>query len=405
VLLTWLLLEPPGRLLTTGHRSALAALRRLDMDTIDRDGIDGHHKLPPGLGHSSAPMLSPTTTYTGPPPPYSCPSSATPSNPGAFEYISPPSSRRTTVDDKASGTRQSLPSIQEALGGDGTKPFSASSMVHPLPPSSRMTQPTLSFGSGQSVPEAPSGPPNPFSQGPVSGQTADNDAFSTNSAKPQDLRPEQGTIRSTFPAINNAEPILGAPHSMEAKSPISKSTHPAPNSYNHSPHSNTYHPTDDASTRFPPYRSPYAYSAPPSNPPPSAYPSAPDYSRFNPAFKFDDKKSAIPRSHPVQPYSDSVKRHLDIFDVELALNEVCTIPTKEEFSLTGYIDRGRLWSSARVFSHLESTGPPTAKIGAAFRQSPKFVRARRVDAPIRKGCRCAWPHQRSRHRATACTCR
>lgn len=296
------------------------------MDTINRDGIDCHHKLPPGLGHSTAPLISPTTTYTGPPPPYSCPSSATPSNPGAFEYISPPSSRRTTVDDKVFGTRQSLPSIQEALGGDGTKPFSASSMVHPLSATSRLAQPTLSFGPGQSLPEAPSGPPNPFSQGPVAGQAPDNDAYSLHSAKPQDLRPEQERIKSTFPAINNTETTLAAPHSMEAKSPRPKSTHPAAsNLYNHSPHSNTYHPADDTTTRFPPYRSPYAYSAPSSNPPSSTYPSAPDYSRFNPAFKFDDKKPSVPRSHPVQPYSDSVKRHLDIFDVELALNDVCPI--------------------------------------------------------------------------------
>jgi hypothetical protein len=314
--------ESLGRLLITDRRSALAALHRLDMDKINRDGMDGHHKLPPGLGHSTAPLLSPTTTYTGPPPPYSCPSSATPSNPGAFDYISPPSSRRTTVDDKASSSRQSLPSIQEALGGDGTKPFSASSMVHPLSTTSRMTQPTLSFG--QSLPEAPSGPPNPFSQGPVVGQTAENDTYSLHSAKPQDLHPEQERIRSTFPAINTTEPILASAHTMEVKSP--KSTHPtAPNPYNHSPHSNNYHSSDDTTARFPPYRSPYAYSAPSSNPPTSTYPSAPDYSRFNPAFKFDEKKPPIPRSHPVQPYSDSVKRHLDIFDVEMALNEVWTI--------------------------------------------------------------------------------
>lgn len=328
VVLPWL---SPGVICSVAnrrHRSALAALHRLDMDKITRDGVDGHHKVPAsGLSLSTAPLLSPTTTYTGPPPPYSCSSSVTPSSLGAFEYISPPSSRRTTVDDKSSGPRQSLPSIQEALGGDGTKPFSASSIVHPLSATSRMTQPPLSFGPGQSLPEAPSGPPNPFSHGSAVGQTSENDSYGLQSAKQQDLHPEQERVRSAFPSINTTEPLPPPSHTFEAKSPKPRSAQPVPsNPYNQSPHANNFHLTsDETPNRFPPYRSPYAYSASSSNPASATYPSVPDYSRFNPAFKFDDRKPSIPRSHPVQPYSDSVKRHLDIFDIEMALNEVCMI--------------------------------------------------------------------------------
>ncbi len=312
------------------HRNALAALNRLDMDKITRDGVDGYHMMATsGLSISTAPLLSPTTTHPGHPPPYSCSSSATPSNLGAFEYISPPSSRRTTVDEKASGPRQSLPSIQEALGGNNSMPFSASNIVHPLSTSSRISQQASSFGPGQSLPEAPAGPPNPFSQGSAVGQThtSETDPYIPGLVKHQDHLLEQERTKSALPSMNATEPIPPSLHLFDARSPKPRSAQPMPtNTYNQSPHANNYNPSSNTSpTRFPPYRSPHTYSAGSSNPPSSTFPSAPDYSRFNPAFKFDDRKASIPRSHPVQPYSDSVKRHLDIFDIEMALNEVCFI--------------------------------------------------------------------------------
>jgi hypothetical protein len=308
------------------HRGALAALNRLDMDRITRDGVDGHHNMAPSaLTISTAPLPSPTTTYQGPPPPYSCSSSATPSNLGAFDYISPPSSRRTTVDDKASVPRQSLPSIKEALGGDGAMPFSASNIVHPPSVRSRTAPQTSSFGPGQSLPEAPSGPPNPFSQGSAVGQTLENDSYTSRATKTQDRPSEQQRSKPAFPSINTTEPISTSSHNFDPKSPKPRSAHPmSSNPYSQSPLANNYQASFNTSpTQFPPYRSPYAYSAESSNPPSSKFPTVPDYSRFNPAFKFDDRKQSIPRSHPVQPYSDSVKRHLDIFDIEMALNEVC----------------------------------------------------------------------------------
>lgn len=312
------------------------------MDKIIRDGADSRHKAAAfGLSISTAPLLSPSTGYTGPPPPYSCSSSATPSNPGAFEYLSPPSSRRTTVDDKTSGPRQSLPSIQEALGGDRTMPFSASNIVPPLPATSRTAQQVAYFGPGQTLPEAPSGPPNPFSQGSTIGQTSENDSYVSLSAKHQDFVPDQERTKSAFPSINTTEPIPALSHSFDTKSPQSRSARPMPsNSYNQSPHSNNYNPSANTSPdQFPPYRSPYTYSVGSSNPPSSTFPPAPDYSRFNPAFKFDGGKQSIPRSHPGQPYSDSVKRHLDIFDIEMALSEVLIVRRhlwKLKLTMAGY---------------------------------------------------------------------
>jgi hypothetical protein len=306
------------------HRSAMAALNRLDVDKIARNTVDNNQRVSgPGLTISTASLLSPTATYPGPPPPYSCSSSATPSNFGAFEYLSPPSSRRTTVDDKVSGPRQSLPSIQEALGVDRTMPFSASSMAHPLSPIAGMTQQASSLGPVQSLPEAPSGPPNPFSQASAIGQNPENDHYVARSARHSDIISEQERVKSLFPSVYSTETIPAALHTIDAKSPEHRSAHPIPSQpYNQSPHATDYGNYNTSSGRFPPYRSPYTYSAESSNLPSSVLPPAPDYSHFNPAFKFDDPKQSIPRSHPVQPYSDSVKHHLDIFDIEMALNEV-----------------------------------------------------------------------------------
>ena len=228
------------------------------------------------------------------------------------------------MDDKASGLRQSLPSIQEALGGDSTMPFSASNIVPALPATSRSTQQAPSFGAGQSLPEAPSGPPNPFSQGPLAGLPTEADPYLARSVKHQECPSEQDRSKASFPSINTAEPIPASSHTFDTSSPNSRSVHPLPSvPYQQSPHLNNYGPSSDlSSSQIPPYRSPYTYSTEGSNPPSSTFQPVPDYSRFNPAFKFGERKPSIPRSHPVQPYSDSVKRHLDIFDVEVALNEV-----------------------------------------------------------------------------------
>ncbi|KAF7507385.1 hypothetical protein GJ744_010702 [Endocarpon pusillum] len=329
------------------HRNALAALNRLDMDKITRDGIDNHHKVPTsGLSLSIAPLLSPTTTFPGAQPPYSCSSSATPSNMGTFEYMSPPSSRRTTVDDKASGPRQSLPSIQEALGGDGTKPFSAT-IVHPL--------------------SAPS-------RGSAADQTSENDPYNPHPVQHQTPHAEQDRIKPRFPSINTTEALAASSHTYQSKSPKAISAHPVPtNSYNQSPHIKNYNPSADTSpTHYPSYRSPYAYSAGSSNPPPSTYPSAPDYSRFNPAFKFDDRKQSIPRSHPSQPYSDSIKRHLDIFDFEMALNEVSEGSSRAlEFS--------RIWNQRahqrQRSVQLPESLPSVSELDDLLRQSGRVVEA------------------------------
>lgn len=216
-------------------------------------------------------------------------------------------------------------------------PFSTSNMGHPLSTPTRTSQHTPSFGPGQSLPEAPLGPPNPFSHVSAVIQTSENDAHLPRTVKHPEVLVEQEVPKSSFPSINTTDPLPVSRHPFDAKSPTPRSAHPvSSNPYNQSPHTSNYQPGSDASpNRFPPYRSPYSYSAESSHPPSSTVQNTPDYSRFNPAFKFDDRKQSIPRSHPAQPHSDSVKRHLDIFDIEMALNEVSEGSSRAlEFSRT-----------------------------------------------------------------------
>jgi hypothetical protein len=70
-------------------------------------------------------------------------------------------------------------------------------------------------------------------------------------------------------------------------------------------------------THFPPN---YTYPQQPSGP---SYPPAPYDNRYMGAPRVEEVKPGfVGRPIPGQPHSDSVKRHLDVYDVETSLNEV-----------------------------------------------------------------------------------
>lgn len=257
-----------------------------------------------GLNISTAPLVSPSTVYSGPPPPYSyAPTSVT------SGYISPPESttRRSTRDEKDSPVRKSLPSIHEALGEKSlsfTTPLSATA---PNAPGS-----TPSTAVTQNFPEAPKGPSNPFSQPTPSFR----ENFFPSQPVPPPPPPESHQTKPNFPPISTTEsrPPVSQPFGQPS-SPRSGTTSsfrpPLP------PH------TESALPRSPvhPDQSRQAYSFPPiSNGPPATYPSEPY--RFGSESKNQDQRPPVPRG-PDLSYGDTVKRHLDIFDAELGLNEVC----------------------------------------------------------------------------------
>ena len=264
----------------------------------------------PGLSISTAPLTSPTSVYSGPPPPYSYTSSVTSSGPGqtGTGYISPPEPVRPSVkEDKE--PRQSLPSISEALGPD--KPMAFSAPVTTAPLVAHQSMPTPSSAVGHSFPEAPVGPSNPFSQSSVSGP----------SKRDHNMRDDLEPNAPGFSTLNATEPrpqpsqVFGVSRSPKFSSgPSNTPMHNMTNGHGSA---------ITSPSTYPPYRSPFAFSTQASNPPPpSTYTSSSDPFRTTHPTHLDGQKGFIAKAPYGQSYGESVKRHLDVFDTQIALQEV-----------------------------------------------------------------------------------
>jgi len=130
--------------------------------------------------------------------------------------------------------------------------------------------------------------------------------------------------RSAF--VTKAPPDPRQPVSQNFGYPGSPSTG-APSTFRPNQPYSTYNTNSDP----PPIRSPphvdaqaqrQAFPFPQvSSQPPSVYPHTSGTRRFEPVNKFDDRRVPLGQD-PQAPYNETVKRHLDVFDAELALNEV-----------------------------------------------------------------------------------
>lgn len=245
-------------------------------------------------------MGSPTTSYSGPPPPYSyAPSTAGSTHGHALSgYISPPESttrRSTREDEKPSPGRKSLPSIHEALGGERSLPFSAGSQ--PGPSSTPSTAITQNF------PEAPRGPSNPFSapsfrDNPFTSQPP------SNPPPPPDLRSKESV---SFP--HPPSPRTSAPPNFHA-GPLASSTFNT-RSDAQPPHSPSH--SD-------PQRQSYAF------PPPTKLPASTfsgDSFQFSGSSNLHEQRPSFARG-PEPSYEHTIKRHIDVHEAAKDLNEVCS---------------------------------------------------------------------------------
>ena len=264
----------------------------------------------PGLSISTAPLTSPTSVYSGPPPPYSYTSSVTSSGPTQTGYISPPEPVRPPVKEDIE-PRQSLPSISEALGPD--KPMAFSAPPTSAPPIAHQAMPTPSSAVGHLFPEAPVGPSNPFSQPSVGGT----------SKREPNTRDDVEPSHSSFSTLNNTEPrpqpsqVFGVSRSPKFSS--------GPSNTPMQGMTNGHGSTMASPSTYPPYRSPFAFSSQASNPPPpSSYTSSSDPFRPSHATHMDGQKGFMSKTPYVQSYGESIKRHLDVFDTQIALQEVST---------------------------------------------------------------------------------
>ena len=282
------------------------------------------------------PLASPTNTYSGPPPPYSFQSTTANSAVGLNAYISPPESRRTSGDEKepAPPHHQSLPSIHEALGSEQhlsiTSLLSKAGPPTTSNPSSQQSSTTLG---ARSHPDAASiAAPNTAAQ--VQSPTRASHDSLEKSSRPQFppyLQLDSGASR--FSAINAQEPhhMLTQP-SRTAPSPVNAfrqntQSWPGQQSPTHDQLSRpaTHMNSQYAYSPYQPTHSSYA----PQTPLPASFEHVPaPHQGWRCAGSEIDRademrRTAVKQSPVPQAFGETVKRHLDIFELETSLNEVC----------------------------------------------------------------------------------
>ncbi|CAG8193418.1 unnamed protein product [Penicillium salamii] len=256
----------------------------------------------PSATASPTPLMSPNVMYAGQPLSYAYAPNAQPG------YISPTEARRGIEDEKDRQTpRQSLPSIHEALGNDSL-PYPAPTSA---PPSQSHTAP--SHIAGRPSTEGPSGPPNPFNPGvmrepgfhPHQLQDSHSSLTSVNTQDSRASLHSLSTGKSPTQSAKTGITSVGSQHSTyEYSAPTSAGSVASPNGYSH----------------FPPN---YSFQSTPTH----SYQPAPYDNRPYMGARVEEVKGGFV-GRPAHPHSDTVKRHLDVYDVEQSLNEIAEMSTR-----------------------------------------------------------------------------
>ncbi|KAJ5234039.1 Zinc finger NHR/GATA-type [Penicillium citrinum] len=304
-----------------------AASRHRDpLPAIGFFGKDGSGYTPKHTS-SPTPLLSPNNMYSGQSLPYGYAPHTT-NTPTQSGYVSPSESRRTLDDEKDKATpRQSLPSIHEALGNDPT------SLPYPAPTSAPQPQPGHSAPPshliGRPGAEGPAGPPNPFStNGPPAASLMREPGY------PHQSQLQTEASRNSLTSINTQESRNASLNSLSTGKSPTQSAKTALTSVSGSQNSSHYDYSAPPSAgsvaspngynHFPPN-----YNFPPSQPAGPSYHQAPYDNRYMAAPRGDEVKGGfVTRPISGQPHSDSVKRHLDVYDVETSLNEIADMSTR-----------------------------------------------------------------------------
>ena len=327
------------------------------MEKIKRENSYNHGSITSALHMPAPPLISPSI-YSGPPPPYSYPSSAAssvvggggsgPPGAGAGNYLPQAETRRTSGDEKdhlPASQRLSLPSISEALTGEQQQPISISSLLSSSTPQHKFSlipkSPTSPVGRSY-LETFPKGPPDSFPQHTSSFRPPQPSDRSSGSNYSPRMATSVGESR--FPAMasfDSHQPVPPPPrtvssplhYSRPGASPIQSQQTYVPPSPMHEKIARAAHPPPSSNAPFGYGVNSYqpAYSYPPSTPavpsyrtptlPPSTWRStAPEIERVDEMRKATAKETSPPRP----AYGESVKRHLDIFDLETSLNEVST---------------------------------------------------------------------------------
>lgn len=293
----------------------------------------------------SLPAVTSASPYpSGPPPPYSQPPPPASHHanawPGAQLGVrTPPESRRASGEeqDAKQSTRQSLPSISEALGVDSQTSYSAST---PAPPSAALAHPAHQPSVAPSSPkrsyamEPPPLPQNAYGsngtyptypqyrpEAPVQQSYAPHEpprSAPTPERPPLHLQTSQASSQGQQPQYNY--PTSTSPGFEQRSAHTAGSTGPSSFPYGYTPYPPRYaQPTPPASvTNGPIYQPSANYPAP--HTPSTSW--KPDGSRYG------DARPAAPAE-----YGTSVKRHMDMYDLEGALTDVSIMFTFQRTSL------------------------------------------------------------------------
>ncbi|KAL3466220.1 hypothetical protein BJX64DRAFT_23744 [Aspergillus heterothallicus] len=329
---------------------------------------------PRASASSPAPLLSPTVMYSTQPPQY--PYSTTPTN-AAPGYVSPPEPRR--ADEEKDKPRQSLPSIHEALGNDNPLPY-------PGPPTSAPPQQSHSAPphhlssnfAGRSGAEGPSGPPNPFSNG------APTNSFPRESAIHHQQALQNEPSRPSLTSLNTQDSRNASLQSLSSgKSPTQSTTSTGitsiPGSQNGSGYEYNAPPSASSvasPTGYGGYTQPFSFQ---SQPPPGApvYPVTSYESRPYVGARVDELKGGVQgHTFPGHSPNDSVKRHLDVYEVEASLNEMVDLSSRTLDFSRHYAARAHQSRSGPVIGSLPSVQEVEDMLNAQRRNHEALMRLR-----------------------------
>lgn len=325
-------------------RPQLPALSYLDVDKVKREEEAYQNRVTGAL--SSLPAVtatSPAYPYPpGPPPPYSQPPPATSHHanawPGAQSGVhTPPVARRTSGEeqDAKQTARQSLPSISEALGVDSQTSYSSSTPAPPLSVSAHQLQPSVAApsspipGTRRSYGMEPPAPSNAYANTasyPLFAQYRQDPSPQQSYAPPEPSRLSYASERSPLhvhtsqaprtsqPPSTYSHPSSTSPHYEQPSSQSAGSMAPPSIPYGYTPYPPRYaQPTPPSSNGGGPIYQPSANYPAPSTPATSWKPEG--------VPKFAEDRSTAPAD-----YGASVKRQLEFYDLEGALNAVCISP-------------------------------------------------------------------------------
>ena len=314
-----------NKVMLTVNRPQLPALSYLDIDKAKEEMYQSRHSSA-AQNHSSA-LPSPSHQYpSGPPPPYSHPPPLHANNWSGAKSPLPGSRRASGEEHDGVKQKQSLPSLSEALGVESQTSYSQPPPTsQPLPLSTHQSQPA--------APTSPS-PIRKRSYGMDSSETHNPYQYSffrQDSAAPQSQQAVE--TKHTYPPIQESRPPLhlqtahpsrdyrpekigqsqtSSPQFERSTAQSTSSMGPPSFPYGYTPYPPRYAQPSPASSNAGPIYQPSSQYPAPQTPSSNWKSENSSSSRFGP----DDRHTTPPA------YGDSVKRHLDLYDLEVALTEV-----------------------------------------------------------------------------------